>query len=201
MVREYTDAELLEYVRSLPSFKRIPTDRWILGVRSSADIPGKFDDKFYEFHGEACIAILIGTTHPGTSILKHYEKYSSLGAAILKAGEWYYDVWRFGMHKGKIPALLQLGAPFKVYRDNDKDEKAEEVGKVYEGYFGINYHTNTYNLSDQNVQIDKEDIELWSAGCQVPRDRDKYVEQMKYYKEAARTGTQTSVTYCLIREF
>lgn len=201
MVKKYTDAQLLERVRQLASFKRIPTDRWILGVRSQADLPGKFDDKFYEFEGEKCIRVLTGTTHPGITILKGFDKYSHLGAAILKSDEWYYDVWKFGQHKGKIPALLQLGAPFKVYRDNDRDDKAEEIGKVYSGFFGINYHTNTYNLSEANQAVEIDDILAWSAGCQVPNERDEYVRQMKYYEEAARTGKQTSVTYCLIREF
>lgn len=201
MVREYTDAQLLERVRQLPSFKRIPKERWICGVRSKADLPGKFDDKFYDFDGETCIGVLIGTTHPGLTILRSFEKYSKLGAAVLKADEWYYDVWKFGKHKGKIPALLQLGAKFKFYRDGDRDAKAEEIGKVYEDFIGANYHTNTYDLSESNQDIALDDIGAWSAGCQVPRDRDKYVEQMKYFEKAAKNGTQALVTYCLINEF
>lgn len=201
MVRNYQDAELIARVKSLPSFKSIPKDRWILGVRSTADLPNMYDDKFYVFEGEKNIAVLTGTTHPGRTILKNFEKYNKAGAAILKSDEWYYDVWKYGMHKGKMPALLQLGAPMKVYRDGDKDEKAEEGGKIYEGYFGINHHTDTYNWTENNLKVEDDDIDAWSAGCQVPNERYKFKKEMDYYREAARSGKQKSVTYCLLKEF
>lgn len=201
MVKSYTDEQLLSRVRQLPSFKRIPTERWILGVRSTADLPNMYDDKFYVFEGEKNIAVLTGTTHPGITILKHFEKYNKAGAAILKSDEWYYDVWKYGMHKGKMPALLQLGGPFKVYRDGDKDDKAEEGGKLYEGYFGINHHTNTYDWTPKSLDIEKDDIDAWSAGCQVVNERDDFKKQMDYYREAARTGKQKTVTFCLLKEF
>lgn len=201
MVKNYTDQDLIDRVKSLPSYKGIPVDHWILGVRSSADLPGKFDDKFYEFIGSENIRVYTGTTHPGLTILKSYEKYNKLGAAILKADEWYYGVWKYGMHRGKMPGLLQLGAEVKVYRDGDKDEDAEEVGKIYSGWFGINHHTNTYNWSADNLKVHTDDIGAWSAGCQVPNEREKFADLMKYYEEAAKNGTQKKVTYCLINEF
>lgn len=201
MVRNYTDEQLLDKVRSLPSFKRIPAERWILGVRSSADLPGKFDDKFYEFEGNSFIRVLTGTTHPGLTILSHFEKYNKAGAAVLKSDEWYYDVWKYGMHKGRMPALLQLGAEVLVHRDGDKDNKAEETGKAIKGWFGINFHTNTYNWSDANMQIDTDDIGAWSAGCQVSNDRDVFKKMMEYYSYAAKADTQKTVSYCLLKEF
>lgn len=201
MVRNYTDIELLEKVRQLPSFKRIPDDHWILGVRSAADMPGKFDDKFYEFVGEKCIRVMTGTTNPGLTILSHYEKYSKAGAAVVKSDEWYYGLWKYGMHKGKMPALLQLGSEITVYRDGDKDNKAEELGKPIKGWFGINFHTNTYNWDEKNMRQHTDDIGAWSAGCQVPNDRVQFEEAMKYYAEASRLGTQKVVTYCLLKEF
>lgn len=201
MVRNYTDKELLDKVKSLSSFKSIPKNHWILGVRSAADLSGKFDDKFYEFEGEKFIQTLTGTTHPGLTILSHYEKYNSLGSAVAKTNEWYYDLWKYGLHKGKMPALLQLGAPIKVYRDGNKNKQAEEIGKVYEGWYGINFHTNTYNWTPSNLAYTTEDIGAWSAGCQVPNQRDKFAAMMKYYEKAAKAGTQKTVTYCLLKEF
>lgn len=201
MVKQYTDVQLIDHVKNLPTFKRIPKDRWILGVRSNEDLPGKFDDKFYEFEGEVNKRVLTGTTNPGISILRHFENYNKQGAAILKSDEWYYDVWKYGLHKGKVPALLQLGSEFKVYRDEDKDNKSEEVGKIYTGYFGINFHTNTYDFSKHNLEVDTEDIGAWSAGCQVPNERDEFADMMKYYYNASRQSQQKNVTYCLIKEF
>lgn len=201
MVRQYTDKELLDKVKSLPSFRAIPKNRWILGVRSSADLPGKFDDKFYEFEGEKNINVLTGTTHPGLTILRNFSKYNALGAAVVKSNEWYYDLWKYGMHRGKAPGLLQLGGPILVHRDGDKDNKAEETGKVYRGFYGINFHTNTYDWSEKELKHTTDDIGAWSAGCQVPNQRKKFAAMMKYYAEAAKKGTQRTVTYCLIREF
>lgn len=201
MVRSYKDQELLDRVKSLPSFKGFPREHWILGVRSKADLPGKFDDKFYEFDEKKFITVLSGTTHPGLTILRDFKKYNKEGAAVLKSNEWYYGVWKYGLHKGIMPALLQLGSELLVYRDGDKDNKAEELGKPKWGWYGINFHTNTYDWSDKNLKVKVDDIGAWSAGCQVSNERDKFAEMMKYYAKAAKEGSQKSVTYCLIDEF
>lgn len=193
MVKSYTDKQLLDRVKSLPNFSSIPSSRWILGVRSAKDESNIFDDKFYIFEGEKFIDVISGTTNPGVTILKNFHKYNSKGAAIVKSDKWYYDLWIFGMHKGKIPALLQLGNQITVYRDGDGDDKSEELGQEYVGYFGINWHLNTYNLSSKLTKIQIND---WSAGCQVPNNTAKYLAQMKYFKEH-----KGKVTYCLIKEF
>jgi len=52
MVKNYSDAQLIARVKALPSFKKIPAGRWIIGIRSNEDYTDKFDDKFYEFEAE-----------------------------------------------------------------------------------------------------------------------------------------------------
>lgn len=193
MVRSYKDKELLDKVKSLSSFSFIPSSRWILGVRSKADESNIFDDKFYIFEGEKFIDVLTGTTHPGLTILKNFHKYNSKGAAVVASDRWYYDLWVFGMHKGKIPALLQLGNKITVYRDGDGDGKSEEIGNTESGFFGINFHLNSYNLQSK---LTKTQINDWSAGCQVPNQTDKYLKQMEYFKDY-----KGKVSYCLINEF
>jgi len=201
-VKEYTDNELLDKVKSLPNFKQIPTGRWLLGVRSNEDQPNHFDDKIYEFEGEKFISVVSATTNPGLSILKGgYKSYNSVGAAVVAADKWYHNVWKYGLHKGKMPALLQTGAVIDVYRDGDGDGLSEELGKPITGWYGINYHTNTYDFSPANLKLKRPQIDGWSAGCQVVNERDKFIEQMKWYKAAAKANTQTHVTYCLINEF
>jgi len=193
MIKKYTDKELLDRVKSLKSFKSIPKGYWLLGVRSKEDIPNKFDDKGYLFKGEEFIIVTSLTTNPGTPILeKCYLKYNKDGAAVVKSDEWYYGVWKYGWHNGKMPALLQLGNSIKVFRDGDNDKKSEELGKYYEGYYGINFHSNNYNLS---TKITNENIGGWSAGCQVCNDIPKYNKIISLVK------TETSITYCLINEF
>lgn len=190
-VRSFTDKELLEKVKSLSSFKEIPKGYWLLGVRSKEDSANKFDDKIYLFKGEEFIIVTSATTNPGTPTLKQFEKVNKDGAAVLKSEEWYYNVWKYGKHQGKVEALLQLGAKVKVHRDTDKDVKSEEQGKLQEGYFGINFHPNTYNLNSASGS----DIGWWSAGCQVVNNIDKYKIMIKLLK------TEKAVSYCLLNEF
>jgi hypothetical protein len=193
MVKNYTDKQLLDKVKSLPSFKLIPNGYWISGVSSLEDNPNRFDDKFYLFKSEEFVMVLQGTTNPGTPILqKGYLKYNNVGAAVVKSNEWYYDVWKYGLHQGKMPALLQLGNTIKVYRDGDNNLKSEEIGNYIEGYYGINFHSNNYDLS---TKLKKEDINGWSAGCQVSNDIPKYATLIQLVK------SQSTVSYCLIKEF
>lgn len=201
-VKSYSDDQLLSRVKAIPSFKSIPVGRWIIGVRSDEDTENKFDDKFYEFEGETFIRVLSGTTNPGATILRGgFTKYNSQGAAVLKADQWYYGVWKYGLHNGKMPALVQLGAQVTVFRDGDRDGKSEQLGRESSGWFGINFHTNTYDFSKKNLKIKSEDIGSWSAGCQVINDREKYAEMIEYYSLASKNGTQTHVTYVLLNEF
>jgi len=201
-VRNYTDRELLDRVKSLKTFFAIPKGRWILGVRSNEDRPNTYDDKFYEFEGENFIRVLTGTTNAGERYLRGgFLRYNKYGTAILKANEWYYNVWRWGLHRGKMTALRQTGAKVKVHRDGNKNNKSEEIGPVHKGWYGINYHSNTYNFSIKNMKIVKWIIGDWSAGCQVINSREKYKEQMDWYESALKTGQQKFVSYCLINEF
>ena len=193
MVKRYTDKQLLDQVKALPDFNGYPKNRWVLGVRSSEDVPNMFDDKFYIFEGTNFIMVLTGTTNPGVSILKKFEKYNTDGCAIPKADNWYYNIWFYGLHRGRIPALLQRGNKISVYRDANKDDKSDESGKLYAGYFGINFHLNSYDLKSK---ITKLFINSWSAGCQVPNEPIKYLELMEYWK-----GEKAPITYCLIKEF
>ena len=80
----------------------------------------------------------------------------------------------------------------RVYRDTDKDSKSEEQGKLQEGYFGINFHPNTYDLSKK---VTSSSIGWFSAGCQVVNRVDLYKIMIKLLK------TEKFVTYCLINEF
>lgn len=191
MVRPYTDKQLLEKVKSLSSFTKIPDGYWLLGVRSQDDLPNRFDDKIYLFKGEEFVLVTSATTNPGTPTLRQFEKVNKDGAAVLKADEWYYNVWKYGKHNGKVEALLQLGNKVTVYRDTDKDDKSEEQGKLQSGYFGINFHPNTYDLSKPSGT----NIGWWSAGCQVVNNIPNYKLMIGLLKR------EKLVTYCLINEF
>lgn len=192
MVRNYNDKELLSRVKQLDSFKGIPDGYWLLGVRSDEDLPNRFDDKIYLFKGEQFIAVTSCTTNPGVTVLKNFSKFNAKGAAVLVADLWHHNIWRKGKHHGKIPALLQIGAKVKVYRDADKDDKSEATDLIQEGFFGINFHPNTY---DWDAQQTGSLVNGWSAGCQVVNDMDKYRLILGLIPEGV------SISYCLLNEF
>ena len=192
-VRNYTTDQLLDRVEELKSFKTIPVGYWIVGVRSNEDTPNKYDDKFYLFNGEQFVKVVTGTTNPGTPILEGgYLKYNKVGAAVVKSNEWYYDVWAYGLHQGKQPALRQV-SNFIVYRDGDRDGKSEEIGVPIVGSgYGINFHSISNDLSVKKIG---ENIGGWSAGCQVCNNVEQYSMIINLIKN------QNRITYCLLEEF
>tara|TARA_R110002126_G_scaffold93089_1_gene220710 strand:+ start:1625 stop:2272 length:648 start_codon:yes stop_codon:yes gene_type:complete len=201
-VRSYTDEQLLNRVQTLENFKGFPEGRWIIGVRSNEDIPNTYDDKFYEYENQTFIRVMTGTTNSGTPQLKGgFRAFNKYGSAILKANKWYHNVWSYGLHRGKMPSLRQVGNKVTVYRDGNMNSKSEELGSPITGWYGINYHTNTYDFSKASLKIFKWFIGNWSAGCQVVNNREKYFEQMDYYRWAKNAGIQKYVTYVLIDEF
>lgn len=190
-VRGYKSYELLNRVRKLDSFKRIPDGYWILGVQSKEDTYNEFDDKFYLFYGSRFIMVTTGTTNAGTTGLLNYNRYNNNGCAVIKTNEWYYDVWSFGYHRGKMPALKQR-KPIKYYRDYNKNRRVEELGKLYEGMIGINFHTASYQ---KVLSFIRKLIGGWSVGCQVVNNLGRYYRMLDLVKY------QEAVTYCLIKEF
>ena len=194
MVKNYTDIELLSRVEELNNFKGIPNDYWLLGVRSKEDITDVFDDKIYVYSGTTFKAVLKATTNPGKVYLKGgFKKYNKDGVAILKSDYWHYDCWKFGLHRGKMEALRQ-DKDMPYYRDGNENGKSEEIGNLYTGKIGLNFHGSTYR---KGADIKRNEIGSWSAGCQVASDNLIYREVIKLFKES----NQKQFTYCLINEF
>jgi len=196
MVRSYSDEELLNKVQKLNSFSSFPIGYWILAVRSKADKPNKFDDKFYIYKGTKFITVTTGTTNPGTSILKGgFKRYNKVGAAVVKSDEWYYDIYKYGLHNRKMPALRQRSSkPILYYRDGNLNGKSEEIGKIESGVIYTNFHGSTY-VRDSLLVRDK--INGWSAGCLVCNRNEDYVNLIQLLKDSK----QKYFTLCLINEF
>lgn len=191
MVKSYTDKQLLDRVKSLDNYIDIPSEYWILGVRSSADLPDEFDDKFYLFKGEKFIMVTSGTTHSGTYGLLNFKLWNRKGVFVAKSDFWHYSVWKHGLHKGKMKCLVQA-KDFVGYRDGDKDLKNEEIGEEVKGMFGINFHTVSYN---KFVNFILKLIGRWGTACQVANNVEKYYDILDYLEG------QSRVSYCLIKEF
>ena len=189
-VRSYTDKQLLDKARSLKSFTGFPEGYWLLGIQSDEDKFNRSDDKFYLFKGEKFILVTSGTTNAGKTAMMGFEKYNKLGVAVIKTNQWYYDLWKAGLHKGRMKALRQI-SPILHYRDNNKNTKIEEVGKVYNKIIYCNFHTNSYNRWTKLVRWV---VGGWSACCQVANDPKKYYKILFLVKN-------NKVSYCLLKEF
>lgn len=195
MIREYTNRELLEKVKSLPSFKEIPKGYWILAIRSKEDLFNVFDDVYFLFKGEEQILKGSCTTNPGgPALLGGFKKYNKEGAAVIKSDEWYYDVYSYGLHNKKMPALRQI-KPMKYFRDGNLNKKVEEQGKIFEGNFSTNFHFNSYSVFDGIKNAIQRFIGEWSYGCIVANEEDKYEKLIELTKK------EKSVSLCLIKEF
>jgi len=175
-VKQYTDKQLLDRMKSLGSFTHVPSGHHIIAVRSNEDAPDKYDDKFYHFIGKRCISVMSGTTNSGLYGLRKFYKWNRLGTAVIKFDEIYYNTYvksdgkYVRHHNGKVQCLRQI-APMKYYRDNNYDNKIDETGRIYIGNYSTNIHPNSYNYFDG---MRSWFIGKWGTGCNVINDLTKY---------------------------
>lgn len=192
-MNNYKKHELLARVKSLPSFTHIPKKFWIIGIRSNADLPDRFDDRFYIFYSDRIYTSFTGTTNPGVISLFNYQKYNTHGTLIVKSDEFYYDLWKVGLHQGnsgKMEALIQ-NTDILYYRDKNRNKRSEESGKLFKGKRGVNFHTVSYGAEVTNLPV----IGSWSAGCQVVNS----TKNLKWLLGKVRN--QKTISYCLLKEF
>ena len=174
-MRSFTDEEVLDRVRSLPTFKGFPNGPMDVWIRSTADVFDSFDDKAftYECYGDTKPPKFImargGTTNAGSYGLKHFGDYNHLGCAVLKSDVIIYDSHKFGQHKGK-PAYRQVKG-FPYFRDNNRNERAEEIGKEYEDIILANVHRAGTNSTV---------IKNWSTACLVTANLTKFLDWLKW---------------------
>jgi hypothetical protein len=133
----------------------------LIGVRSKQNKANNFDDVFYCVFKQDNKWVELKfpcTTDAGIHWLENPSRPE--GTAILVAGQ-YKSVYKLDLHAGKYKALCQRNGKVKVYRDSNKDEILDkEPESVASGYFGINIHRAT-------SQGDSQEVNKWSAGCQV----------------------------------
>jgi hypothetical protein len=171
-VKNYTDLQILDRVANLRSFRGFSgmMDFWI---RSQEDEYDVFDDKVYTFdcNGQhpQFVGVNTGTSNAGAEGLKHYDRYNGLGCAILKADELVYDSHVYGFHKGKYAAYVQA-KPFPYFRDGNKNNRAEEIGKIYLNIIGANCHKAGWFSTR---------IGGWSVACLVRNQQAQYDAWMK----------------------
>jgi len=176
----------------LKTFSR-PNELNIIGIRSSSTVSNKFDDVLH-----VCYATEMGTWHqhifhcttdPGTYFLNH--PMNKLGSALLKHGQ-YLNAYELGLHRGKYKALVQR-KPVTVYRSkNNSTDIDSKTAHAQTGFFGINIHHASGNGTTQ-------DVNRWSAGCQVIANINDFKELItlaeKHAKQYGNHFTYTLLDY------
>lgn len=159
----------------------------IIGVRSKAHIPDKFQDLVYVVWGEA-IYCFTATTIPGVHWLQ--KPMNKNGTAIVMADRQYLNSHALGLHKGK-KALVQVG-DLMVYRDGDGDNLAEFIGEP-----SIASPECRIDIHGTGPSVVSVLIGAWSAGCQVinnPKEYEAFIGLCEKYVEK-------KFTYTLLNEF
>jgi hypothetical protein len=184
--------------RNIPIFKSYSKYNYnlnIWGFRSNEKDTTKFNDLcavFYESRfGDWFVDWFVITTDPSNLTLM--KPVNSDGTAILCEGH-HSKLWMFGNHKQRRDhkALVQH-APCKVYRDNNKDSKIDSNLPIDFGLFGINMHrASNYGVTPS--------IGLYSAGCQVHADVDRYNNKFIPLVEASVAEGNKLFSYTLILE-
>ena len=188
-VKSYTDAQILDRVKSLDTFEGFPCGVLDVWIRSKSDEFDRFDDKTYTFECAGANKtpefkmVCTGTTNAGQFGLKHFDTYNSSGCAVLKADTIVYESHRFGTHKG-YPAYRQAKS-FPYFRDNNKNDKAEEIGRERSGIILANCH----RAGQYSVLIGK-----WSVACLVRNNRAQWDKWLEYMNKRP-------LTVCILKEF
>ena len=120
------------------------------------------------------------TTEPGLYYMIK-KQLNPKGTSILVPGQ-YRGCWEIGKHKGKYEALVQR-KPIKVYRDNNRDAV---------------YDMNPERI-DKGIFKVSNQINEWSAGCQVFADPNQFKSFMDLCKKQRQLYGNT-FTYTLLNE-
>jgi len=165
----------------------------LIGVRRDNQNSNLFDDILYCIYKDAEKNFQVEawpiTTDPGAYWLKN--PMNPKGTMIIVPGQ-YRKVWKLAKHQGRYIALCQR-RPFKVYRDNNKDNILDYDPKTIEtGIFGANCHrSNPYNKSYA--------VEKWSAGCQVHSKVSNFNKMIDLASKSA-VIFGNNFTYTLLKE-
>lgn len=162
----------------------------IVGVRNEQSQPNKFDDQLYVFYKDETYKWVIKefpiTTDTGTYWL--LNPMSSQGSAMLKEGQ-YIDAYKQGLHRGDYTALVQQ-KPVTTYRDYDRNAVFDFGQKETTGIYGINIH---------KAGADSQDVNKWSAGCQVFQKSEDFQEFMQL-TDRHKANYGNNYTYTLLDE-
>lgn len=162
----------------------------IVGVRSADMTPDVFNDYIsvcWKYLGRWYNHVYECTTDPGLYYLNN--PMNCKGTAILVPAQ-YKGAYMIGIHK-TYEALRQK-KPMKYWRDNNRDNRYDMSGKIYEE---IGY-TDIHRANDKKKSYV---VGKFSAGCQVISDSRDFSEFMSICRKSAAIYGN-SFTYTLLTE-
>lgn len=188
---KYTDEQIIKRVEShadgFIGWRKGVFDIW---VRSKADVMDAFDDKVYTFsvgddNTPEFRMVCTGTSNAGSYGLKQWKQYSTEGCAVLKADQIVYDSHQYGFHKNY--RAYRQAKPFPYFRDNDNDNKAEEIGKVHNDIIYANCHRASPTGTSTRIYN-------WSVACLVRNSINQWNSWFAYMDKRP-------LTVCILNEW
>lgn len=167
----------------------------IIGIRAADNTPNVFNDsiiflQYLPTHDSYFLITAKATTDPGTYYLEN--PLNEKGTLVLAPG-FYKDIWAIDKHQGKYDAYCQRLGPVTVYRDNDLDDVAEKTQFTESGFFGCNLHrASRWNVVNQ--------INKFSAGCQVIQDPAVFEAALKLGRKQIEVHKKNAFSYILLEE-
>lgn len=191
---KYTDKELIFQVelkaKGFEGWKKGVYDIWVR-KNDTPDEMDQFNDKGYTFSVDTdggrpeFRMVCTGTTHAGSYGLKQFQKYNKLGCAVLEADRIVYGSHQYGFHKSY--RAYRQAKPFPYYRDADRDNLAEEVGKLYYDIIYANCHRAA--KAGESIRIYN-----WSVACVVRNKANQFDAWMAYMDKRP-------LNLCILEEF
>jgi hypothetical protein len=193
MNKTYTDRQLLDRMKGLKTFKGYPEGYFVIYVRSAEDEFDKFDDKKYTYFNDGkrlkpkFIRVDTCTTNTGSYGLYNFASYNKLGAAVLQSDHMVYNGFKLGVSKGRI--AYREHEAWGHYRDNNKNKKVEEVGKLYM----TKIYAHIHGVKSKYAIVNR--IYNWSTACLVDNNTSAYTDWLNELKE------QPYLTAVILKEF
>lgn len=191
---QYTDTQLIYQVelaaKGFEGWKKGVYDIWVRKDDKTSDMD-LFNDKAYSYVVDKdggrpeFRMVCTGTTHAGSYGLKQFHKYNPHGCAVLEGNRIVYNSHAYGFHKS-YRAYRQV-KPFPYYRDSDRDNLAEEIGKVHTDIILANCH--------RAAEVGESSrIYNWSVACLVRNKSNQWKAWMEYMDKRP-------LSVCILKEF
>jgi hypothetical protein len=171
-VKKYTDKQLWDRVLEIGGKYPKKGHLSFIAVQSNEDAFNMFDDKIYVYIGRGInkipkfFMVSSVTTNSGSNGLLNFK--TRKGVFVWKLNKFYTNVFEAGYHhpnrKDGGMKAFRLIKPVYYYRDNNRNKKAEQIGRLYFGNRNTNMHGVSYNPF---TRIVKQYIFGWSLGCIV----------------------------------